>query len=938
MKKFYSFCHNIFLLQISIHNSDKKEVSLKKSIYFFLLISVSLSLSNFGSIEGQIVNEDIWVPNSTVFATVRFGNTIYIGGHFDIIGPSTGHGAAISIITAEPDLSYAKVNGHIYAVVSDGSGGWYIGGYFTKVGGVDRNNIAHIYEDGSLDEHWNPDANSGIWSLYFYNSTVYAGGSFTQIGGSSRNYIAALEPVRGDATSWNPGTNNTVRAIIVSGSQVYCAGLFTSVGGEARNYIAEVDANTGSVTEWNPNAGGYIYALDVSGSTVFAGGAFIQMGGEMRSGIAAIDAVSGNVTSWNPNFYGGTVFSLAVAGTNVYVGGWFTNIGGVARNRIAAIDTATGMATSWNPNSDGQVNSIIVYGSTVFVGGIFSNIGGEERKKIAALDIVTGNVTDWNPLADREVLSLAASSSNIYAGGRFASIGGINRNFIAAIDAITGKATDWNPGADDDIDCISVYDSIVYVGGKFTNIAGNQRNYIAALNSNTGLATSWNPGANNRVSTISVSGSLIYAGGYFTQIGGLQRNYIAALDKNAGNATSWNPNANSRVLTIEKADSNVYVGGYFTKIGAQIPQLDRIRIAALNAETGDATNWNPNANAPVWCLKASDSLVYVGGEFNYIGGEQRFCIAAINKLTGLATVWNPIAAGGGPPTTYVRVIDVSGSVVYVGGSFSWIGQEFRKSMAALDVETGMATGWDPNPITYVGDPPSEIYALDVIDSTVYMGGLFYEVMDKLQQIFAGVSEDIVPVELVNFNANVVSNAIELIWATATEVNNSGFEIHRKDQKDNEWETIGFMPGFGTTTEPKSYSFIDNDITTGIYKYRLKQIDFDGTFEYSTQIEVAVDFSPKEFMLYQNFPNPFNPVTKLKYSIPSVTLRQAQSDIRVTLIVYDILGREVTTLVNEEKPIGEYEVEFNAANLPSGIYFYQLKAGGFVETKKMILLK
>jgi hypothetical protein len=93
-----------------------------------------------------------------------------------------------------------------------------------------------------------------------------------------------------------------------------------------------------------------------------------------------------------------------------------------------------------------------------------------------------------------------------------------------------------------------------------------------------------------------------------------------------------------------------------------------------------------------------------------------------------------------------------------------------------------------------------------------------------------------------------------------------------------------------------------------------------------------------FYLSQNYPNPFNPVTKIKYTIPSVTLRQAQSDILVTLKVYDILGREVATLVNEEKPAGEYEVEFNAANLPSGIYFYQINAGNFVETKKMVLLK
>ncbi|HSW55802.1 MAG TPA: T9SS type A sorting domain-containing protein, partial [Ignavibacteriaceae bacterium] len=161
-----------------------------------------------------------------------------------------------------------------------------------------------------------------------------------------------------------------------------------------------------------------------------------------------------------------------------------------------------------------------------------------------------------------------------------------------------------------------------------------------------------------------------------------------------------------------------------------------------------------------------------------------------------------------------------------------------------------------------------------------------------------------------------------------------------------WEAFGFVPGFGTTTEPKSYSFIDENVTTGTYKYRLKQIDFDGTYTYSNEIEIAVDFTPKEFVLYQNYPNPFNPSTKIKYSIPNVETHRDASLQMVTLKVYDILGNEVATLVNEEKQPGVYEVEFNSQfshsgavrNLSSGVYFYQLKAGSFVQTKKMILTK
>ena len=122
---------------------------------------------------------------------------------------------------------------------------------------------------------------------------------------------------------------------------------------------------------------------------------------------------------------------------------------------------------------------------------------------------------------------------------------------------------------------------------------------------------------------------------------------------------------------------------------------------------------------------------------------------------------------------------------------------------------------------------------------------------------------------------------------------------------------------------------------------MKQIDFDGTFAYSSEVEAEVK-APNVFSLEQNYPNPFNPTTKIKYTIPNVIANEAKQSQLVTLKVYDILGNEVATLVNEEQPPGIYEIEFSTSsgirNLVSGIYFYQLKAGSFIETKKMILLK
>ncbi|MGE5806432.1 MAG: T9SS type A sorting domain-containing protein, partial [Ignavibacteria bacterium] len=185
----------------------------------------------------------------------------------------------------------------------------------------------------------------------------------------------------------------------------------------------------------------------------------------------------------------------------------------------------------------------------------------------------------------------------------------------------------------------------------------------------------------------------------------------------------------------------------------------------------------------------------------------------------------------------------------------------------------------------------------------------------------------VPVELYSFEALSQDGEIMLSWITATETNNKGFEIERNSA--DEWMNIGFVQGKGTTTLSQSYSFSDKNIIPGNYFYRLKQINYDGSFEYSKTLNVRI--TPQfSFKLEQNYPNPFNPSTTINFSV--------QKNVLVSLIVYDALGSEVATLVNEEKPAGDYLVNFNASGISSGTYFFVLKAGDFINAKKMLLIK
>jgi hypothetical protein len=191
----------------------------------------------------------------------------------------------------------------------------------------------------------------------------------------------------------------------------------------------------------------------------------------------------------------------------------------------------------------------------------------------------------------------------------------------------------------------------------------------------------------------------------------------------------------------------------------------------------------------------------------------------------------------------------------------------------------------------------------------------------------------VPVELVSFNAEMVDGNVVLNWSTATETNNNGFQIEKREKSavkgQTEFSNVGFVSGKGTTTEKTFYSYSDKNEKPGTYLYRLKQIDFDGTFSYSNEIEVEIT-GPKDYALYQNYPNPFNPSTTIKFALPVKT--------NLSLSVYNTLGEKVAEIFNGELEEGYHEMMFNGSGLSSGIYFYKIESENYSATKKLMLLK
>ena len=294
----------------------------------------------------------------------------------------------------------------------------------------------------------------------------------------------------------------------------------------------------------------------------------------------------------------------------------------------------------FDPNANGTVNVVVAQpDGKILLGGSFTSVLGVARNRIARLNPDGTLDTAFNPNANSTVYSIAVQADGkILAGGDFTSIGGQTRNRIARLDATTGLADSFNPNANFLVFSIAVQaDGVILAGGDFTTIGGQTRNHIARLNTDGTLDMAFNPNANGFVSAIAVQADgKILAGGDFmaNSIGGQTRNFIARLDPTTGMADSFNPNANLFVRTIAvQADGKILAGGYFNganSIGGQA----RNRIARLDATTGLADSFDPNANNIVRSIAVqADGKILVGGFFsgaNSIGGQPRNFIARLD--------------------------------------------------------------------------------------------------------------------------------------------------------------------------------------------------------------------------------------------------------------------------------------------------------------------
>ena len=586
----------------------------------------------------------------------------------------------------------------------------------------------------------------------------------------------------------------------------------------------------------------------------------------------------------------GNLNTIAFNGDTLYVGGSFTMAGGITANHVAKWDGSTW--STIGTGFDGRVLTFLFDGGYIYAGGNFNQAGG-----ITANNIARWNGTSWDTLGsgfNNSIWGITTDGTYIYAGGSFTTAGGSPIKGIAKWDGTSWSSVNSNITYPS---CLTQSGSDLYVGGTF----GSPGSRITKWD-----GTSWSglgTGVNFPVGAIEIAGNDLYAGGNFTMAGGNPANKIAKWD-----GTNWSAlgsGLNNYVHAIETFGYNIYAGGEFTTAGGN---------PANHIARWDGTSWDSLGSgfeSVVNVLVYHKNCLYAGGEFTMSGGDTvNYLARYVFAPTSPYGLSSSLAGMGGVTLTWSDSSDYEDGFVIerkYDTDTNWTVVDTTGAGIAMYTDSGLASG------TY----QYRVYSFNEGGNSSYSDTTMANI-------------PVPPLPPHSLSLNVLDTGIvKLTWADSSN-SEDGFVLERKDNVDTNWTAIDSL-------EADSVTYTDSGLTVGrTYEWRVYAFNAGGNSGYSNVVSslitgIAGNSSlPDKYALYSNYPNPFNPSTKIKFDIPKSGI--------VKLTIYDILGRQVSTLINSELTAGRYEMEWNAGSYSSGIYFYRIEADGFVETRRMMLIK
>ena len=424
-----------------------KILTMKRQLLFcFALLTV------YASLNAQTLVTNMSSAYGNVYAVYKKGGSYYLGGDFTYVGLNTGYGALTSVSKDYPNMNFPQFNGQVYALISDGNGGWYAGGYFTSVGGIAKSYVAHIKSNNTVDNAFNANCNGGVKTLFKVGSRLYIGGGFSTVNGTTRLYAAAVNASTGAlVNSWNPSPNSTVNTITAAfgtDTTIWLGGNFTTINTTnlLRPYLANVNTTNGAFINGSVSADNIVNKLTTHGDSIFIGGYFSRLGLKTDY-LSTINEGGGTSDQSMPNADGQIRCIISDGSGGWYVGGYFTHIGGVNKNYVAHIKSDKTVDNNFTASCNSIVYTIVKDGSKLYLGGAFTTVNSTPRNYLAEVNATSGAlITTWDPNANNQVNTLALKDSVIIAGGYFTLVGGQNAYRLAVINKTNGTTIGGFPG------------------------------------------------------------------------------------------------------------------------------------------------------------------------------------------------------------------------------------------------------------------------------------------------------------------------------------------------------------------------------------------------------------------------------------------------------------------------------------------------------------